>query len=645
MRHTASAPAKIVSIWGAFLLLALGITARGAEIKNASAADATSATAAVSQKGPLPQYPDYEAQPHQFPPLGSTHRIRGELVRVDFIHRLGEYRDVKTGELRSFQMPPYSSLYYLNAGANLRDIPLGNQFDFFFNRDADGELTSLVTLEDQFTQDSRAGISYRVDTVDPSQGRLIVTKQNLSQKKADLGQQTLLLTPSTQIRKGTAEAALDAVKVGDSLLFNLSGDQNTASLHCSQVWVGQDTQELASEEQQTKFNEFLKARGLAGWIDQVSDKTLTVTFFDTAGRNPEEFKSRWKNDFSKDQSVRVAVANEELRTWNPPVDGDRARVIALHEQPAEVYGSSGVSVEVKTGYMLEGFRKGRIVRIFGAGWTVQDQFFGESLMGYGYRHPKNDELKENLAKEYPDQFPFRTDYSNRHLPWFQLKAGEKPPQYAEHVVYGELKQLDARARTGQFLTDRTGTPVEFTLTDTAHFRLANKPINPAKLPPNKRYRFHLFEDDKGNFTQVDAIVDQQSEMIETHVAYRITSLDLENGRAIVAWQLPLIMNYDGDLEQPHDIGQSILRFGPETVVTEISEEPIEPKDAKAPKNAKDSKNAKPLTRETLKKVSDLKVGDALQVNYSGELPGKPMRCLEIWIVPTEKVQTKSRAKP
>src|SRR5262249_26047484 len=140
-----------------------------------------------------------------------------------------------------------------------------------------------------------------------------------------------------------------------------------------------------------------------------------------------------------------------------------ANVEEIKKLPLDGYGCSGVQLKVFVSNMLEGFRKGRIIRFFANGWKTQDQFYGESLMGYGFGRMQNQDLVENPAKEHPEQFPFRTEFCNKQLPWFQLKEGAEPPPFSEHVVYGELLKADAAARTGQFRTDRTGEVVDFTL--------------------------------------------------------------------------------------------------------------------------------------------------------------------------------------
>ena len=96
------------------------------------------------------------AEAGEFPPHHSDRRIGGELVERGFHpSRTGQFRMSKTGELVDFTMPPYGSVNYLNAEADLRDVPLGTFFLFFLNQDQHGQFTRLATMQDQFTMDCR----------------------------------------------------------------------------------------------------------------------------------------------------------------------------------------------------------------------------------------------------------------------------------------------------------------------------------------------------------------------------------------------------------------------------------------------------------------------------------------------------------
>src|SRR5271168_4338454 len=50
--------------------------------------------------------PWYQLKPGEFPPYHSDHRVGGELVEMDYIHRRGVFRTNGSGELVKFTLPP-----------------------------------------------------------------------------------------------------------------------------------------------------------------------------------------------------------------------------------------------------------------------------------------------------------------------------------------------------------------------------------------------------------------------------------------------------------------------------------------------------------------------------------------------------------
>ena len=560
--------------------------------------------------------PWYQPKPLEFPPHHSDRRIGGELVSVDFVHRSGQFRMSKTGELVDFTIPPYGAVNYLNAEADLRDLPLGTFFLFFLNQDADGKFTRLATMQDQFTMDAGHSFSYRLDEVKLSEGKLLTTKQSLPKNQPDLGKKELLVKDETRVWKGAAQVKLADLTAGDELLFNLTGKTATSPGWCSDIWVGAETHRLATENQRRRFAEFTKKRGVPGWIEKTEENFVTVTFFsgDDAG-----FKTELGKDFVAGIGGRgVCIANDELRTWNPPVDGEGYSIVEVRDVPRSGYGCSGVQVVFKVSNMLEGFRKGRVVRVFGPGWKLQDQFYGESLMGYGFGRMLNQELVENVAKEYPEQFPFRTDYGNDHLPWFQVTPGQLPPPFAEHLVIGELVSADAATGTGRFRTERTGETVEFTLLPEGAVKFLNAKATLADLPPGTRCRFSLFQDEKGAFTRASLVTDEFTRLASNVITHRIEALKLAEGKLLVAQQLPEVKNYNGDMERPPDIGRSELRVNETTRVWK---------------------------GEAQIKLTDLAIGDLLLVNLTAEQKGAPSVCIDIWIgADTHKLVTERQSK-
>ena len=560
--------------------------------------------------------PWYLPKPLEFPPHHSDRRISGELVSVDFIHRTGQFRVSKTGELVDFTMPPYGAVNYLNAEADLRDIPLGTDFLFFLNRDKAGGFTRLATMQDQFTMDASHSFSYRLEEAKLGEGRLLTTKQSVSKNQPDLGQKELFVKPETRVWKGGQPAKLTDLAVGDELLFNTTGKTADNAGWCTDIWVGADTQKLATEQQAKKFAEFTKRRGLPGWIDKTEGNLVTVTLFSGDARS---FKQTWMSEFAVGASGgKLCVANDELRTWNPGVDGERFSVMEVRDTAKESYGCSGVQVVLKVTNMLEGFRRGRVVRVFSPAWKMQDQFYGESLMGYGFGRLLDQELVENPPKEYPDQFPFRTDFGNDQLPWFKVKEGIKPPPFAEHLLIGEIVKADVATGSGQFRADRTGETVDFTLLPDAEVKALNAKATLADLPPGARCRFSMFQDEKGAFTRASLVTDEFTRLAANVITHRVEALKLAEGKVLVAQQLPEVKNYNGDMERPPDIGRSELRVTDATRVWK-GEEQV--------------------------KLSDLAVGDALLVNLTGEQNGAPSVCTDIWIgADTHKFATERQSK-
>lgn len=418
------------------------------------------------------------------------------------------------------------------------------------------------------------------------------------------------MPPYAVMKHKGVEADLREVPLGSKMIFLMLPD---AAGKLTQLVTTDDGQAPAAA-QLKKFREFTEKRGIAGWIDKTAGNTATVTFFSA---DPAAFQAAYGELLAVGKEGKLCVANEDLRTWNPGVDGERGSITEVNKVPTEYFGSSGVQVTLKVSNMLEGFRRGRIVRVFLAGWKVQDQFYGESLMGYGFGRMLNQELVENVARDYPEQFPFRTDYSNSELPWYQLKGDVKPPPFSEHTVFGQLVQADAKTGSGQFITELTGETVNFTLNK--HHTLKYLGIDPqfTQLPTGQRYRFHLYQDDKGAFTRVSFISDDFSFCTANAITARVTAI--QGDQIHLAWQLPLVKDYNGDMQRAPDIAASIIRVNDTTRVWQADQQV---------------------------KRADLKAGDALLFNRTAELPGKPSVCTDLWIgEETHKLVTERQRKP
>ena len=564
----------------------------------------------------------------EFPSRSASHTLSGELVTLDFYHRKGQFR-TENGELHDFIMPPYGTAFYLNTEADLRHFPLGTRVSFSLLPDGKGQDIRLALMQDQFTLDASQGISYRLDEVKLADGKLLVTKQNTAAKQPDLGKQTLVVSSLTRVWKRNAAAKLEDLAAGDDLLFNL-----TDGGRCIEIWADADSQKQATEAQKKKYQEFLKFRGIPAWIDKTEGQKLIVTLFSA---DPKAFKEKWANDFTVGKDISVVVANDELRTWNPPVDREGAKVDEVQAAPVDVFGCSGVRLSVTVKHMLEGFRRGHIVRLFGPGWPCKDMPFGEGI----YTEMQTDELNVLTPKEFPAQFPFRTDYGNEHLPWYKIKNGEPPPHYSAHLVMGELVKVDASKQAGQFRTERTGELVDFMLIpkgalvkvntnklddggpvrfkdSSAQVMYLNAVATLDLVPLGTRCRFFLYQDEKGAFTKASLITDEFTYLALNKIVYRVDALLLAENKLHVIRQIPQRKDYNGDMVQPPDIGCAELRVNPETRVWK---------------------------GEQQVKLADIAIGDLLLINQSSEQTGRPATCTDIWIgADTQAKATEKQSK-
>jgi hypothetical protein len=519
------------------------------------------------------------------------------LEEVDFIHRTGRFRDVQRGGLTDFILLPSAAVHARNAEADLRDLPSGTAYEFTLRPDADGRFNRVVSLRDRFTIDARQGITYRVDAVNATAGTFQVSPRGGQGAPGPAVPKSLRVTKQTRIHKGDKVITLADMTIGDDILVNLDGGNPGA---CTDIWVGLEARKRATEEQRRQFAAFVKARGLAGRVGHTGGQTITVWLFG----DPETFAATWAKDFVVGRTVNVVVANEELRTWNPPVDHERAQVVEVRMASPIEPGFSGARLTVTVNHMLEGFRKGRVVRVFGSGWRLVDQPFGEQLFHYGARSFPPD-LGENPTKEYPDQYPFRTDFGNDRLPWYRLTPGVAPPQDSEHRVFGELLAVGADHRSGRFRPEGAREEVDFALIPGAAVRSLNTDATLADVPLGTRCRFHLYQDDTGAFRRASFVTDEVSDFIK-------------NGVLIAARQPPGVKNDQGDPEQPPDVGRALLRVGPDTRLW-MADKPVA--------------------------LTTLAVGDLLLVNRTGDRPGQLSRCTHIWVgVDTHKQFTVPRPK-
>ncbi len=559
--------------------------------------------------------PWYQLTPNEFPPLGSEHRVDGELTEIDFVHRSGRIICNGSGELLDFKLLPYGTVKYLNTEADLRDVPPETCVTLGLYQDEHGKFTRAATIVDDFSRDAAEAATYRLDEVKLSDNKLRVTRHSASRNTSDASRDWLV-SPDTRVWKGNQLAKLADLAVGDELRANFTGAAGGKPARCCDIWVGVEVQKQASEQLRGKYTAFMQKRGIPARIDHVSGRRLTLTLLG----EPESLQARlksWNIDpakFAQDRrDVHVAVANEELRTYQPQVDCQRSFVQEFQAGSSEQHGAGGVQWIVEVGLMIEGFRKGRYVRVLTASPFIEMPV-GESL--YEGPSPFNG---VKWCYDEPEHYSYRTDFVNANLPWYRLQPGVFPPHRSHHLVAGELVKVDAAHRQGQLRVDGGSELVDFTMPPFGCVQYHNAPADLADLPLNTYCLFYMYPDDRGAFTQAAVIMDEFTRLASDKRSYRVDGLQLAENKILFSWQLAMERNEKDQMVRPPDVGRSQMIVDSGTRLIKSGQQV-------------------PL--------SELAVGDEIMLNMTGSTATSPGHCTEIWIGDrtikhvTEEQQTK-----
>lgn len=329
--------------------------------------------------------PWYQTVPGQFPPEGSAHYFTGELVGKDHIHRKGTIRVSRTDKQRrshwdlpiDFRLLPYGSLAYHGSPAALKDIPIGTHLhglwyvkdegeetkSLFYNRKSiESDFTKAFRLVDDFTYYQEKNQLWQVDNFDLKEMKLKLVSQADGEETPSVIE--VDLTPATRVYLGKQIASLEDIQPGQNVLFNLTWATLYGVGRCTDLWLDEESRQIAKAQQLAQHRLHQKDRGLAGIIDAVDNqqRILTVTLF--GGLDSELYE-----DFKPNTTGQVCVSEPTLQVYDQVNDKKGGPILSVEKIDVKP-GSSGIQVRVQPSLLLEGYRPGRIVRIFPSGWKI-----------------------------------------------------------------------------------------------------------------------------------------------------------------------------------------------------------------------------------------------------------------------------------
>jgi len=342
------------------------------------------------------QLPWFQTVPGEFPPEGSAHYFSGELIQIDHVRRRGVIRVDRTDSQRrshwdlpvDFRMLPYGSIRYHGAAAALRDIPLGTHLHglfyikdkdeeiptiFYYRMSIEAEFTKAFLLEDDFSHNMRQGRYWRLDEVDKKAKKLHVTAVDKDGGNPDRKPTLFDLIPITRFWMGNELVKLDQLEKGQLLQINITWATLYGPGRCLDIWIDEESRKQATKRQLELHRYHTKLHGMPGYVTAVDNQEgiVTVTLF--GGYDEALYK-----DIRNSENISTVVAEPSLMTYDQKVDRKRGQQIGFTEVP-KVPGSSGYQVQVKPDDLLEGFRPGRVVKLFPIGWEVMTLPMEEKL--------------------------------------------------------------------------------------------------------------------------------------------------------------------------------------------------------------------------------------------------------------------------
>ncbi len=370
------------------------------------------------KKNPKDKKPDdkpdwYQLVGGQFPPEGSAHAVSGELMKVDHLERRFQMRvDRNDSQDRGvWDLPldagmlPYGSIWYHGAPAALQDIPLGTHLHgLFYLADPDDKTPPPDTwyrrktpefdfrrcflIEDDFSFNARQKQLWKIESVDLTTMKLTATLQDNAKPS---GQPKIFdLLTSTRVFQGNSFADLKALQAGQTFLCNLTWVTLYGPGRITDLWLDEPARALVTAQQLERHRNYIRERGLPGWVAAVEDEPqlVTVTFFGNV--DPKLFDELTRVDPNapppkeppptNDPRGGLAVARETLMIYDPVNDRKTGGIIEVKKISIEP-GSSGVQIKLKMDMMLEGYRPKRIIRFYPPTWKVnalpkEEEFFG-----------------------------------------------------------------------------------------------------------------------------------------------------------------------------------------------------------------------------------------------------------------------------
>ena len=376
----------------------------------------------------------------EFPPIEKAHSYRGEIIFVDHATRRGSIRVQSTGMFRRnnphpFALLPYGMVRFHGAPADLRDIPLGTIMHAKGFLPPDPKISSvpiypignknkdmghyravgvepaenhILLLEDEPSYCRSNGLVWKLKEMELNNNEWILTGTREPKKGGDpkAKEESFTFDAATRIWRGRellspadmfaddtwpteGKKSLEGQQVLLGLNFKPTPDAIFTRFHVTDIWLDDKATERAAQKQTEVHKAFMKSRWVPAYVDKVEygkygRAKVTATLF---GGMDESIYSEFRKGEDAIMNASELTLKHTGAGYGPAHIASRGKFLDVTKVSGDIpLASSGIQVKFETDLIIEGLRKGRVVRVRPKSWPALKLPREEVIWNHGITH-------------------------------------------------------------------------------------------------------------------------------------------------------------------------------------------------------------------------------------------------------------------
>lgn len=246
-------------------------------------------------------------------PTERMRRIWGELISLDPATRTGTFRNESNDTVMPFTILPYAELLHHAAFGDVQDFRAGERAIFRLHENEAGEWVWLTYIQDEMNFLNGHKEYYHIDSVDADKKEFTCTDANAD--KSYVREKGLRFETNGETRywKAGQPATFAGLKVGEKVRTKTRGTGKGKVRLCWEVFLDDESFLKFQTEQKAVHAQRMTTDGSPGYVDSITERTVTLTLFQESGELARKLK--------KGMAVRVAPAGTDRKAAGDAISG------------------------------------------------------------------------------------------------------------------------------------------------------------------------------------------------------------------------------------------------------------------------------------------------------------------------------------